>query len=636
MNIEHAFYERTGKYQPFEGICLVDTFELAEEKQRPLFVPENTARVARQKKANIMVILGNPPYNVGQQDENDNNKNRKYPVLEKLIAQSYAKDSKATLKNALSDAYVKAIKWATWRLQGSKEGIVAFVTNNSFLDSIAFDGMRKHLAQDFTKLYHLDLGGNVRKTPGVQNVFGIMVGVSINLLVKSQTGEKGIYYAQIGDDLNKQGKLDYLVANGFNTIPWQTIEPDKNHTWLTEGLHAEFDSFMPLGTKAEKASKQEVEGVIFKIYSNGVKTNRDTWAYNFNRETLATNMQRTVEFYNQEVFRWSRRSGKPVSVDDFVVYDDTKLSWSRDLKLDLQRGKFAEFKEEKIRTSLYRPFTKKMVYFDADSIIVDVPGQFPKIFPTLATEKENQVIYCTNHSQIPFVVQIVDCIPELCVGGRNGQGFPFYTYPEDSSNRQENITDWALKTFRQHYRSHKLTKWDIFYYVYGLLHHPGYREKYAANLKRELPRLPYAPDFWAFAKAGQLLADLHLHYETQPEYPLQLVIKEPLNWRVDKMKLSKDKTTLIYNDTLTFTGIPLDTFDYRLGNRSALEWVIDQYQVSQDKRSGIVNDPNRLEEEQYLARLIGRVITVSVKTMEIVKGLPGIEVEIPTVSSEDG
>jgi predicted helicase len=608
---------------PFEGICLVDTFELVEEKQQELFVPANTQRVFRQQEAPIFVILGNPPYNVGQQNENDNNKNRKYPALEKLIAASYAKDSRATNKNALSDAYVKAFQWATWRLQGSQEGIVAFVTNNSFLDGIAFDGMRKHLAQDFTKLYHLDLGGNIRKTPGVQNVFEIMVGVSINLLVKSQSGEKSIYYAHIGDDLNKQGKLDYLVANGFNAIPWQTIAPDKNHTWLTEGLHAEFDSFIPLGTKTEKASKQEVEGVIFKIYSRGVATSRDAWAYNFKRETLTDNMQRTMEFYNQEVFRWSRRSDKPVSVDDFVVYDDTKLSWSRDLKLDLQRGKFAEFKEKKVRTSLYRPFVKSNLFLDR--VMNEEVYVFPSIFPIPATENENRVI-CVSAvgNSKTFQCLMVNVIPDLHLTG-DSQCFPFYTYAEDGSNRQENLTDWALKTFRQQYRSRKLTKWDIFYYVYGLLHHPGYREKYAANLKRELPRLPYAPDFWAFAKAGQQLADLHLHYETQSEYPLRLVTKEPLNWRVEKMKLSKEKTNLIYNESLTFTGIPPETFDYRLGNRSALEWVIDQYQVSQDKRSGIVNDPNRLEEEQYLASLIGRVVTVSVKTVEIVNRLTGIE-----------
>jgi predicted helicase len=637
MNIEQAFYKRTGEYVPFEGICLVDTFELVEEKQHELFVPANTQRVFRQKDAPIFVILGNPPYNVGQQNENDNNKNRKYPALEKLVAESYAADSTATNKNALSDAYVKAFQWATWCLQGVEEGIVAFVTNNSFLDSIAFDGMRKHLGQDFSKVYILDLKGNVRKDSmrdGIpigeaHTIFGLaaMVGISVTFLVKTGTlAETKIFYSEVDWKAKRLDKFELIAQAGtYSKLPHRQIIPDKNHTWLTEGLHANFESFTPLGTKAEKASKQEVEGVIFKIYSNGVKTNRDTWAYHFNREILATNMQRTIEFYNQEVFRWSRRGDKPVRVDDFVVYDDTKLSWGESLKANLKRGKFAEYQEEKLRQSLYRPFTKMNLFFDR--MFNERVYVFPSIFPIPSTENENRVICVPGNgsAQIAFFMGSVIMDLNFFAGSTPIQCFPFYTYAEDGTNRQENITDWTLKTFRTHYRSRKLTKWDIFYYVYGLLHHSGYRGKYAANLKRELPRLPYAPDFWTFAKAGQQLAELHLHYETQAEYPLRLVTKEPLNWRVEKMKLSKDKTSLIYNDTLAFTGIPPETFEYRLGNRSALEWVIDQYQVCQDKRSGIVNDPNRLEEEQYIVRLIGQVITVSLKTVAIVKELPEIE-----------
>jgi predicted helicase len=623
MNIEQAFYERTKKYLPFEGICLVDTFELVEEKQQELFIPANTQRVFRQQEAPIFVILGNPPYNVGQQNENDNNKNRQYPALEKLVAESYAADSTATNKKALSDAYVKAFQWATWRLRDSKEGIVALVTNNGFIDNIAFDGMRKQLAKDFSKVYLLDLGGNIRKTPGVENVFGIKVGVSINLLVKSQARETGIYYAHIGDDLKKPGKLDSLKATSFKTVPWQTIQPDKNHTWLIAGLHADFDSFIPLGTKAEKASKQEGERVIFKVFSNGVSTNRDAWVYNFDDQQVAENVKRHIEIYNTEVDRWNNKVDKQAKLDDFVLADETKIKWSSRLKECLLRGQKAQFARDKIRRSLYRPFTAQFLFFD--EVLTHRQGQFPKIFPTPATENENRVICVSGvGSSKPFHTLMVNLIPCMDLLEKT-QGFHFYTYNEAGTNCQENITDWALKTFRQHYRSRKLTKWDIFYYVYGLLHHPGYRKKYAANLKRELPRLPYAPDFWAFAKVGQQLADWHLHYETQAEYPLRLVTKEPLNWRVEKMKLSKDKTSLIYHDTLTFTGIPPETFEYRLSNRSALEWVIDQYQVSQDKRSGIVNDPNRLEEEQYLARLLGRVVTVSVKTVAIVKELPGIE-----------
>jgi len=240
------------------------------------------------------------------------------------------------------------------------------------------------------------------------------------------------------------------------------------------------------------------------------------------------------------------------------------------------------------------------------------------------------VIAVTNHSQIPFVVYIVNYLPCADVGGRPGQGFPFYTYDKDGSNRQENITDWALREYRRHYQDDTITKWDIFYYIYGILHHPIYRQRYAANLKRELPRIPYAPDFHAFAQAGKRLAELHLNYEQQPPHPLNWIENQdvPLNWRVEKMRLSKDKTQLIYNEFLTLSGIPPAAFAYRLGNRSALDWIIDQYRVKIDKRSGIVNDPNRLDDEQYILRLIGQVITVSLETVQIVNSLPSLGIPL--------
>jgi len=270
MNIEHAYYEITGQYEPFEGLCLVDTFQLAEKKQKTLFTTENTERVNRQKKAPIFVVIGNPPYNVGQVNENDNNKNRKYEVIDEWVRETYAKDSKATNKNALSDPYVKAICWASQRI--GEEGIVAFVTNNGFLDSIAFDGMRKQLAQDFSKLYLLDLGGNVRKNPKLSgtthNVFGIQVGVSINLLVKksSETSSE-IFYARLEEECRQAEKYHYLeTKQQISQVEWETITPDKKNTWLTEGLHSEFENFMPLGTKEMKAAKTEIEGVIFKIF----------------------------------------------------------------------------------------------------------------------------------------------------------------------------------------------------------------------------------------------------------------------------------------------------------------------------------------------------------------------------------
>ena len=277
-----------------------------------------------------------------------------------------------------------------------------------------------------------------------------------------------------------------------------------------------------------------------------------------------------------------------------------------------------------MKPSLYRPFTKSNLYFDR--MLTERVSVFPSIFPTPETERENRVI-CVNGigSNKPFHPLMVNVIPCLGILDAN-QCFPFYTYAEDGTNRRENITDWALAQFRTHYRDETLTKWDIFHYTYGLLHHPDYREKYQANLKRDLPHIPFAEDFWGFAKAGAQLAELHVNYEDQPEYdklkPLQT---PPLNWRVEKMKLSKDKTSLVYNAFLTLDGIPPKTFDYRLGTRSALEWVIDQYRVKTDKRSGIVNDPNRDDDPQYTLKLIEKVITVSLETVDIVNGLPALK-----------
>ncbi len=646
MNIEHEFYEATGRYQPFDGICLVDTFELAEDThyyESSLFTEENTRRVEEQKKAPMFVIIGNPPYNVGQVNENDNNKNREYPTMDARVRETYARDSTATLKRKLYDPYIKAIRWAADRI--GEEGVVAFVTNNSFLADMTFDGMRKHLADDFDAIYILDLGGNARKglKASDANVFGIRVGVSINLFVKTGRAmnhptSRGrgipapmrIFYYRTDDLWNKKQKFDFLNEHGhIGNVDWQTIQPDTRHTWLTEGIHAEFDTFIPMGTKEVKAAKSEAADVIFQTYSLGISTNRDAWVRNFNRNTLAESTSVMIETYNAEVDRWQRRENQEADVDDFVIYDDEKIKWSRNLKQELKRGRIAKYAEDMVRNSLYRPFTRSYLLFDR--IMNDEISSFPSIFPTLETEAENRVIIASDHGfRAGFSILVTNLIPDLhTLAASDGfQCFPFYTYDEDSRNRRENITDWALEEFREHYRDKAITKWDIFHYVYGLLHHPEYRERYQANLKRDLPRLPYTPDFWGFAKAGQRLGEIHVGYEEVDEYPLRFVETPdtPLDWRVEKMKLSKDKTGIKYNDFLTLDGIPAKAFDYRLGNRSALEWVIDQYRIKTDKRSGIVNDPNREDDPEYIVRLIGKVITVSLETVEIVDKLGEVSI----------
>ena len=632
MNIEHEFYEATGDYQPFEGICLVDTFDLAENRQLPLFALDNTRRVEAQKETPMFAVIGNPPYNVGQVNENDNNKNRKYETMDKRVAETYGKDSTATLKNKLSDPYVKAIRWASDRI--GEEGVVAFVTNNSFLDGVAFDGMRKHLADDFDAIYILNLSGNVRKNPKLSgtthNVFGIQVGVSINFFIKRRdntNSQAEIFYARVDEFWRKEDKYRYLDSKQHcRNIEWKPITPDRRYTWLTEGLHAEFETFIPIGTQEAKAEQSEGRDVIFQTYSNGVKTNRDAWAYNFNRNVLAENISGMIDTYNAEVDRWKRRVNWDENVDDFVVSGEAKIKWSGDLKLKLKSGTTTNFSQEKVRVSLYRPFTKSNLYFDR--VVNNRVYVFPSIFPTPKTEPENRVICVTAvGNKKPFHCLMVQQIADLHLTG-DSQCFPFYTYDEDGRNHRENITDWALAQFRTHYQDEAITKWDIFHYVYALLHHPDYRERYQANLKRDLPRLPYAPVFWDFAKAGGRLGEIHIGYEEVPEYQLTFIENRevPIDWRVEKMKISKDKTQLVYNDFLTLDGIPAKAFDYRLGNRSALEWVIDQYRVKTDKRSGIVNDPNRADDPRYIVKLIGKVITVSLETVEIVEGLPGLGV----------
>ena len=590
----------------------------------------------------MFVVIGNPPYNARQMDENDANRNRKYPELDKQIQQTYAQASTATNKTSLYDPYVKAIFWALDRIEG--EGIVAFITNHNFITGQAFDGMRKHLSDACDAIYLLDLGGNVRKGhAGDSNVFDIQVGVSINLFVKTDhdKGEVGnlasevakparIFYNGEMAEISKEATFEFLeTCEHVGNVNWDSIQPDARYTWLTEGLREDFETFLPMGSKQAKAAKGEVSGVIFHQFSNGVQTNRDAWVINFNQNTLTENIQQTIKFYNSQVFNWERRENLDESVDDFVSYDNKQISWSSGLKSHLKGGRIAEFASGKIRWHLYRPFTKTNLFFDR--ILNQRVFVFPSIFPTTDTEIENRGICVNKSHEKPFTCLMTDCIPQQVTTGGFGsptQCFPFYIYDEDGTNRRENITDWALTQFREHYRNGQITKWDIFHYTYALLHHPSYRERYQVNLKRDLPHIPFAPEFWEFVEVGKRLAKLHVHYEDQPKYKLDLIETEgmSLDWHVAQMRFSKDKTQIRYNDFFTLAGIPAEVFGYRLGNRSALEWVVDQYRVKTDRRSGIENNPNRADDETYIVDLIGKVISVSLETVASVEGLSGLDI----------
>jgi len=436
-----------------------------------------------------------------------------------------------------------------------------------------------------------------------------------------------IYYARMDEFWRKERKLAELEEIGqISNVNWQDITPDKKYTWLNESSGSNFECHIAIGSREAKASLEDSQEVIFKLFSLGVSTNRDTWVYNFDSETLKKNVKLTIEFYNEQVNKLKDRKNIAQNIDDFVSYDDVKISWSSTLKIHLSRFENNCYSVNNIRNSIYRPFCQEFLYFD--EILNDRRGQFPSIFPTVETEQENQVICVPSlGGRTPFWCFSSILIVNLSFASIDPtQCFPFYTYDKDGTNRKENITDWALETFRNQYQDQTITKWDIFHYTYAVLHHPHYRQRYAANLKRELPRIPFAPEFWPFAIAGKRLVEIHTNYEQQPEYRLKHLENKdiPINWRVEKMRLNKDKTQIKYNEFLTLTGIPPEVFEYRLGNRSALDWIIDQYQIKTDKRSGIINDPNRLDDEEYIVRLIKQVVTISLETVQIVKNLPDL------------
>ncbi len=445
MNIEHAYFDRTGEYKAFPGICLVDTFDMAAHK---MFTEKNTERIEAQLKCPIFVVIGNPPYNAWQVNENDNNKNRKYEDLDDRVSETYAKSSRATNKSALSDPYVKAIRWASDRIKD--EGIVALVTNSGFLDGLATDGMRKHLSADFDRIYLIDLGGNVRKNPKLSgtthNVFGIQVGVSINLFVRRAVSREErhceIRYASAGKfwtRVQKHSWLDTLGAVG--DVQWSTLIPDRDNRWIRTTGSDEFTSLTQL---------YSVDGneAIFAVISNGVQTNRDAWVYNFSKKELSENVERFLVLYNQQVRDWAAEERDPNELDAFLNTDDENIKWSSRLKERLLAGRTVEYSDLRVRTALYRPYCRQHLYFD--DTLVHRPGQFPHIFPTEITQAQNACIWFKVGSDWPFFALALNAIADQLPQG-GSQCFPFYTYAEDGTNRRENITDWALEQFRSRY-----------------------------------------------------------------------------------------------------------------------------------------------------------------------------------------
>ncbi|WEQ58223.1 DEAD/DEAH box helicase [Novacetimonas hansenii] len=669
INIEATFADlMDGKYEPFEGICLTDTFRLSEPHDLiGSTLEDNNKRIRKQKTLDIRVIMGNPPYSVGQTSGNDNNQNVSYPALDARIAKTYVKRSSATLKNSLYDSYIRAIRWASDRVGNC--GVIGFVTNAGFLETNSANGLRQCLVDEFSCIYVFHLRGNQRtsgetsrKEGGKIFDAGSRAPIAISIMVKNpEAKEQGhILFHDIGDYLNREQKLkkiDKLSSiNGLsNAKLWQSIIPDEHGDWLRQRDNR-FGKFINIGSKDKSAGS-----VLFNTFSRGVETARDAWCFNSSKTNLETNIMSMIATYESErqrfkdVFPSLDRKEREKVVDDFVTSDPTRISWSRSLREDFTKNVPLSFDDERIVVSVYRPFQKQYLYFDKK--INNYVNQVPRLFPN--SNAENFVICFRGTGGLnDFSPLMTRLMPDLCFAdGRASQCFPLFVYKENNTSlehpdlltnttptgvtKQDAITDEGLKHFQDVYPGQVITKEDLFYYVYGLLHSPEYRERYADTLRKELPRIPRVKTyeaFKAFSDAGRRLGEMHVNFDTQPIYPdveIDTGSKNltPEDYRVTQMKYGKgkDKTILHYNERITVSGIPIEAYDYVVNGKSALDWVVERQCVKTDKASGIVNDANdwaidTMHNPRYPLELFLRVITISLETMKIVNNLPVLDI----------
>ncbi|WP_406178694.1 DEAD/DEAH box helicase [Streptomyces canus] len=674
VNIEAAFHdlyaqqgggggEGEDAYVPFEGIVLTDTFQLAESDEGRLFgevMAGNSERARKQIGQDIRVVLGNPPYSVGQDSQNDDNQNLKYESLDGRIQQTYAARSTAKNKNSLYDSYIRAFRWASDRIKD--EGVVAFVSNGGYVDGNTADGLRKCLTDEFDAVYCYNLRGNQRTAGELSRKEGGKIfgsgsrnTVAVIVLVKGGRTDapRGVFYRDIGDYLSREDKLGIISGQSLETVEWERITSNADGDWINQ-RDERFATFQPIG----ETDKSAIEKGVFRLFSRGLETGRDSWVYNFSGQRLRENVESMVDFYNEQTTGFQehcRTSGITESqvedVNRYIDRDAERISWTTSLISKLAQGKRVEYTSERVVTGLYRPFNHQAVYFDRD--LSHRLGKMPQLFPTSAHANFGFYITGTG-SEEPFSVLMTDAIPDLHAVGPH---FARYTYrelaveggfdfgEEDGSaayERVDNITDATLAAYRKTYAdtAPDLTKDDIFFYVYGLLHSSAYREAYAADLKKSLPRIPKVRDFNGFSAAGRALSELHIGYETaKPFGGIVLTLTgtrpdmpESELYRVTKMKIPKtkgvqDRTRIVYNHHIALENIPEEAYEYQLGARSAIEWIIDRYQVKTDPKSGIVNDPNDWSDDpRYVIDLLRRIVTVSLTTVEIVRHLPPLNI----------
>lgn len=632
-------------YEPFDGIVLTDTFQMTEagDTLDTKVFTNNNDRVVEQNNLDIRVIIGNPPYSVGQTSENDDNANLAYPTLDESIRKTYVKSSKGTSPRSLYDSYIRAIRWASNRVLPSPSGgIICYVSNGGYIDTKSADGLRKTLTTEFHDIYIYNLRGNTRSS-GEQarkeggQIFGSgsRATVAIMLLIKrpGSVTESVLHYKDIGDYLDRSQKLAVLDDATLDTLDWETLIPNKEGDWINQRSDT-FDDYTPLVA----TSRSKITGpTLFHTSSLGLTTNRDAWLYNSSAHVVKQNAHKMTSNFNRLV---------EVGKTDHNELSPLEISWSVTLKKRFSQGKALPVQEIEPRQAIYRPFNRQWVNLTPETI--ERIRNIPKLFPT--ADRGTMGFYMNvGGTNLPFCLLAFTAIPDLNLYGQGGQFFPRHYYPEVEADAlfgnmeaQDNVTDWALSEYQKVYGGH-VTKDDIFFYTYGLLHSPDYRERYAADLKKSLPRVPQVSGreiFEAFVRAGRDLAELHINYEDLSPYPLTEHVTpgapadEYDRYAVTKMKYagrsgSWDKTRISYNSFINIEGIPEEVQGYMLGARSGLDWIIERYQVKTDKASGIVNDPNDWSREhsqpRYIIDLIGRVVALSLETNRIIDGLPSLE-----------
>lgn len=658
INIESVYEGLSGAYAPFNGILLTDTFAMSEgQDELALVMPDNSERRRRQQDLDIRVIMGNPPYAVSQFID--------YPHLDGRIAETYAARSTATNKNALYDSYIRAIRWGADRL--GESGVLAYVTNGGWVDANTADGMRKSMVEEFASIYVFHLRGNQRTSGETSKreggkIFGAgsRAPIVISVFVKNPKAAKQgqVFYHDIGDYLSREDKLKIIA--GFRSTRgisaksgWQRVVPDDHGDWLKQRDDS-VAGFISVGDKKDKSSP-----VLFETYSRGVATARDAWAFNSSGKRLEEAIRHTIEYYNEQLARFTADKAT-TTVDAFITEAPRDVAWTRALRNDFARLKPLDYDEGQIVPATYRPFFRQWLYFSRR--LNEMVYQIPRIFPE--TGSANRVISLSGTGgRAGLSILMLNDIPSLHVAAMDGsQCFPLTLYDRadtDAANdlfsviedakpiyrTRHGITDAGLAHFQAAYPGEAITKDDIFYYTYGLLHSEDYRRRFADNLTKELPRIPcvkQATDFWAFVQAGRALGDLHVGYETAEPYPVTLKqgdlslasIDDPVKFfRVEKMAFGKgkDRSVIHYNPNITLIDVPLDAYDYVVNGKPAIEWVMERQAVKVDKDSGIVNDANDYANEtvgdpRYPFDLLRRVITVSLETMKIVRALPPLEI----------